>query len=839
MKNTTKIENDGSRAFAMVLWASAAVAASFAVTRLSPQISSGANFYTVLAFSAAIVAAIAGAMSLIRYYSKKSRLFLYLGVGFSGIAMLEGFSALVTTETLVHYLPSTQSAIIQWSWLFRALLLSGFLFVACRAGAAKETSGRELGAADEIKVYVLAAIYVAAFIGLIALVPLSELARGGWTLNFVREVVPVALFGAAFFRLTLRPNMANSDIEFWLFLSLIFTLALHVLIMPASGTGFDAAFIAAHLLKIFSYVLVLVGLFINMYGVFVSARNNEARIRAIVESAIDGLITVDKRGCITSFNGSAQGMFGYPEGEIQGRHIERLVTKRGHDELKEFWKRITSGLPLGEGLALEVDGRRIDGAEFHLELGVTGLPSDNHEQGYLLTARDVSIRKANEETIYRQANFDFLTNLPNRMMFSDRLSSEISRCKREETQLALMFIDLDGFKKINDTLGHDAGDQLIRTAGQRLKESVREVDTVARLGGDEFTIILPGIKSAHDSEIVAQKILHSLSQPYDIDGVEVVVSGSIGITLFPDDANDKESLIRNADTAMYKAKEGGRNTLHFFTPEMNDEAMRKLRVESELRSALENDEFELYYQPIIEAGTERIAGAEALIRWNHPERGFMPPDEFITIAEETGLIVPIGEWVMNEACRQLSAWRSAGHEKLYLAVNISPRQIQESVLETAIKNALGSHGVDNNAVIFEITENIFVDTHKERIIAQMSNDAEVPIRLCLDDFGMGYSSLGALRKFSVEILKIDRSFIMNLDESSEDFALVGAIIAMAQALNIKVVAEGVETREQLNLVCSMGADFIQGYYFSKPVPVADFASMLRKSLPAPKLAIVS
>jgi diguanylate cyclase (GGDEF)-like protein len=533
---------------------------------------------------------------------------------------------------------------------------------------------------------------------------------------------------------------------------LIFTLAVHVLVMPSSLGCFDAPFIAAHVLKVFSYVLVLAGLLINMYGVFVSARNNEARIRAIVESAIDGLITVDRRGCITSFNGAA---------------------------------------------------------EFHLELGVTGLPSDNHEQGYLLTARDVSIRKANEETIYRQANFDFLTNLPNRMMFSDRLSSEISRCRREATQLALMFIDLDGFKMINDTLGHDAGDQLIRIAGQRLKDSVREVDTVARLGGDEFTIILPGIKSALDSEIVAQKILHSLSQPYDIDGVEVVVSGSIGITLFPDDAGDKESLIRNADTAMYKAKDGGRNTLHFFTPEMNDEAMRKLQVESELRAAMEREEFELYYQPIIDARTERIAGAEALIRWHHPERGFMPPDEFIHIAEETGLIVPIGEWVMNDACRQLGEWHSQ------------------------------SHGIDNNSVIFEITENIFVDTHKERIIAQMSNDASAPIRLCLDDFGMGYSSLGALRKFSVEILKIARSFIMNLDESSKDFALVGAIIVMAQALNIKGVAEGVETREQLNLVRNMGADFIQGYYFSKPVPAAEFQEMLKQSEMAPVLAAAS
>jgi diguanylate cyclase (GGDEF)-like protein/PAS domain S-box-containing protein len=830
MKTETNTGIDGSRAIAMVLWASAAVAVSFAVTRLTPQISGSANFYTVLSFSAAIVAAIAGAMSLIRYYSKKCRLFLYLGVGFSAVALLEGFSALVTTETLAHFLPSSQSAIIQWSWLLRALLLSAFLFVACRSGAANETSGPGLGAADEIKVYILAAVYVAAFIGLVAFVPLSELARGSWILNFMREVIPAALFVAAFFRLMLRPNMANSDIEVWLLLSLIFTLAVHVLVMPASADGFDAAFDAAHLLKIFSYVLVLVGLFINMYGVFVSARNNEARIRAIVESAIDGLITVDRRGCITSFNGSAQDMFGYQEGEIQGRQIERLVTRRGHDALNEFWERITSGLPLGDISALEVDGRRIVGAEFHLELGVTGLPSDNHEQGYLLTARDVSIRKA---------NFDFLTNLPNRMMFSDRLSSEITRCKREETRIALMFIDLDGFKKINDTLGHDAGDQLIRTAGQRLYDSVREVDTVARLGGDEFTIILPCIKTAHDSEIVAQKILLSLSKPYDIDGVEVVVSGSIGITLFPDDAENKESLIRNADTAMYKAKDAGRNTLHFFTPEMNDEAMRKLQVESELRSALENEEFELYYQPIIEAGTECITGAEALIRWNHPERGFMPSDEFITIAEETGLIVPIGEWVMNEACRQLGVWHRAGNEKLYLSVNISPRQIQETVLETAIKNALGTHGIDNNAVIFEITENIFVDTHKERVISHMSNNEELPIRLCLDDFGMGYSSIGALRNFSVEILKIDRSFIMNLDESSEDFALVGAIIAMAQALNIKIVAEGVETREQLNLVCSMGADFLQGYFFSKPVPAADFASMLQKSLAAPKLAIVS
>jgi diguanylate cyclase (GGDEF)-like protein/PAS domain S-box-containing protein len=823
----------------MVLWASAAVAASFAVTRLSPQFSGGSNFYTVLAFSATIVAAIAGSMSLIRYYTKKSRLFLYLGVGFSAVALLEGFSALVTTDTIAHLLPSDQSAIIQWSWLLRALLISAFLYAACRAGRDGDASRRPLGAGHEIRVYVLAVAYVAAFFGLIALVPLSEMARGGWILNFVREAIPAALFAAAFIRFMLRPNMANGDIEFWLFLSLIFALALHVLVMPASAARFDAPFIAAHVLKVFSYVLVLAGLFINMYGVFVSARNNEARIRAIVESAIDGLITVDRRGCVTSFNGSAQVMFGYEDSEICGRHIERLITERGHPALKEFWERISSGMPLGQVPALEIDGRRIDGAEFHLELGVTVLPSDASEQGFLLTARDVSMRKANEETIYRQANFDFLTNLPNRMLFSDRLSSDISRCKREGTQLALMFIDLDGFKKINDTLGHDAGDELIRTAGKRLRDSVREVDTVARLGGDEFTIILPGIKSALDSEIVAKKILSNLGEPYQICGVEVVVSGSIGITVFPVDAADKESLIRNADTAMYKAKEAGRNTFHFFTPEMNDEALRKLQVESELRSALENEEFELYYQPIVDAKSERIVGAEALIRWMHPERGFMPPDEFISIAEETGLIIPLGEWVINEACRQLGEWRKQGYEELYVAVNISPRQIQEGILENAIMNALATHGIDNQSVVFEITENIFVDVHKERVIANMSDHASAPIRLCLDDFGMGYSSLGALRRFSVEILKIDRSFIRELDESSEDFALVNAIIAMAQALNIKVVTEGVETAQQLNLVRSMGAELIQGYYFSKPIPAADFLNLLKDAEEAPIFAVVN
>jgi len=354
---------------------------------------------------------------------------------------------------------------------------------------------------------------------------------------------------------------------------------------------------------------------------------------------------------------------------------------------------------------------------------------------------------------------------------------------------------------------------------------------------DEFTVILSNIHKRHDSEVVAKKIIASLSQPYLIDDTEVVVTGSIGITLYPQDADDQETFVKNADAAMYKAKAAGKNVYQFFTPEMNEEALEALAIENGIRKALTQNEFKLFYQPIVDIRDGRVIGAEALIRWLHPERGLISPDNFIPVCEETGVINEVGEWVISEACRQLRVWQDNGFDDFYVAVNISPQQIRENIFEEIIHAALETYGLSSESIVFEITESTFIDDNKGKVIEALHNSDQVNPRFCLDDFGTGYSALRALKQLDIEILKIDRSFIRDLHKSQDDVAMVTAIISMSKALNIKVICEGVESVSQLNLVRQMGAEYFQGYYFSKPVKAVDFEQLMLA--PVQKIAVIS
>ena len=430
-----------------------------------------------------------------------------------------------------------------------------------------------------------------------------------------------------------------------------------------------------------------------------------------------------------------------------------------------------------------------------------------------------------EDKLRMQANYDALTKLPNRTLFMDRLSHALSRGHRDNSRVAVLFLDLDRFKKVNDTLGHTAGDRLLQEAARRLTSCVRETDTVARLGGDEFTVILPDLYNPHKTERVARKILECLVEPFVIDGAEMLVTGSIGITVFPDDGEDAETLLKNADTAMYKGKEGGRNTFRFFTAKMNAEALEYLEMENALRHAIERKEFVLHYQPIIDLKTGRVTSAEALLRWNHPERGLVAPNEFVSLAEETGMIVPIGEWVLRTACEQMNVWRNVGLSSVHLSVNVSARQSRDAAFKDMIKGVLKETGADPKSITLEITESLFME-YEDDALTILHELRDMGINLSLDDFGTGYSSLGYLKRFPVNILKIDRSFVVDIGKDTESQGLVEAIIAMARSQNMKVIAEGAETEEQVAFLRSRECDEVQGFYFSQALPAEEFAAYI-------------
>jgi diguanylate cyclase (GGDEF)-like protein len=432
---------------------------------------------------------------------------------------------------------------------------------------------------------------------------------------------------------------------------------------------------------------------------------------------------------------------------------------------------------------------------------------------------------AKDEQLYFQANYDPLTALPNRLYFMDQLGRRLAQAQRGPRQFALLVIDLDHFKLINDTLGHEAGDDVLRQAAERLRQCVRETDTVARLGGDEFTIVLPHIKSARDSESVAQHIIEALSAPFAAAGTEQYLNASIGIALHPADGMTPEELLRNADTAMYRAKEGGRGRYVYFEERMNVAARARVDLEHELRGAVERSEFTLWYQPQLDARTGRISGAEALLRWDCPGRETRAPADFIQLAEETGLIEPIGEWVLREACRQFRAWESEGLLLPRVAVNISIRQFRAAGFVDQLRTILRSMGMAPQALELEITEALLHESNSQAT-AMLAPLAELGVSFALDDFGRGYSSLAALKRFPISRVKIHQSFVADLGAGDHSESVAGAIIAMAHGLGKRVVAEGVETESQAAGLARLGCDHFQGHFCGRPLRAADFTRFL-------------
>jgi diguanylate cyclase (GGDEF)-like protein len=436
-------------------------------------------------------------------------------------------------------------------------------------------------------------------------------------------------------------------------------------------------------------------------------------------------------------------------------------------------------------------------------------------------------RQEGERRIEYLAYYDVLTGLPNRTLLLDRIAQAIRTAVRNSWHVGVLHLDLDQFKRINDSLGHDFGDLLLKAVGQRLRTLVRAEDTVAHMSGDEFALLLPNLKDAAHCSYVAEKILSDLTRPYSIQEQELHITASIGISVCPADGGDSMALIRNADAAMYQAKAMGGNAYGFFKPEMTARALENLRVSNDLRRAINRSEFVLHYQPQLDIATGRIVGAEALIRWQHPEWGLVFPGKFIGVAEETGLIQPMGEWVVREACRQNKAWQDAGLGPICVAVNLSARQFDGNRIDRLIREALSESGLDAEHLELEITESMVMQ-NVEQAIAVMKMLKDIGVKLSIDDFGTGYSSLNYLKRFPLDKLKIDQSFVRDIGVDEDDASIVNAIIGLGKSLKLRTIAEGVEKESQLAFLRNGGCDEMQGYFFSKPIPAADFEALMRK-----------
>lgn len=438
---------------------------------------------------------------------------------------------------------------------------------------------------------------------------------------------------------------------------------------------------------------------------------------------------------------------------------------------------------------------------------------------------DIIQRKRAEEILTQHAFHDALTGLPNRSLVKDRIAETLSEAHRTKQSFAVMAMDIDRFKLVNDTYGHIEGDKLLKAVAERLQDLVREVDTVSRQGGDEFTLLLPGIRTLSDAKSQAECILESFEIPFEIGDHQFRLSASIGITFWPTDGDDAEVLLRNADIAMYRAKDDGRGIFRMFTPELENKSAERLALEEDLRLGLERDEFRVFYQPQVDIKTRTIVGMEALVRWDHPERGLVAPFHFIPVAEDTGLIVPLGEWVLRTACAQTKAWHNAGFSGLRIAVNLSARQFQQNDLAARIVRIVEETQLDTSCLHLEVTEAVAVE-NVERTAATLAALKEEGLGVAVDDFGTGYSSLGQLRDLPIDVLKIDRSFIHDPTSPEKAAKLVSAVIAMAHSLDLSVVAEGVETEEEFSFLGGEGCEEAQGYLFSKPVPADDFEKLL-------------
>jgi len=556
----------------------------------------------------------------------------------------------------------------------------------------------------------------------------------------------------------------------------------------------------------------------------------EEKERAVVtlNSIGDAVMSSDASGQITYLNAIAERLTGWPLEEALGRPLEEVFRIVDTETLERVPNPMLLAIRDDKAVALKPNCVLIrrDGVESAIEDSSAPI-HDRHGTvtGAVMVFHDVSVARAMTLKMSYLAQHDSLTDLPNRVLLNDRLDEAIHLSARYRRKLAVIFLDLDHFKHINDSLGHVVGDRLLQSVARRLFTCVRSSDTVSRKGGDEFVVLLWEVREARDAAVTATKILEAIRLPHYIEEHELHITASIGIVTYPDDGMDAETLIKRADLAMYHAKDAGRDSYQFFTLEMNARAVERQTVEQNLRHAIERNELVLHYQPKLDLATGEVIGAEALIRWHHPERGLVPPKEFISIAEDSGLMVPIGNWVLREACRQARAWQVSGMPALCMSINVSPVELRSPGFVAGLRSILAEADLNPRLLELELTETVLID--EVRSVADVLKELkEIGVRLALDNFGTGYSSLTHLKRFPIDVLKIDRSFVRDLAKDTESDSIVTAMIGMGRNLHMQVVAEGVETRQQLEILRQNGCDQAQGYYLGRPVPGEDFSRRL-------------
>ncbi|HEC12681.1 MAG TPA: EAL domain-containing protein [Acidiferrobacteraceae bacterium] len=557
----------------------------------------------------------------------------------------------------------------------------------------------------------------------------------------------------------------------------------------------------------------------------VNRKNNQ--LTRVFESTIEGIMITDTRGVIRVANPAFTAITGYEADEVIGQTAKILHSGR---QDKQFYKDMWQSLLDTGHWQGEIWNRRKSGEVYPELLAITEI-TDSYGRAvqYVALFNDITEQKKNEERIAHQVYHDALTGLPNRLLFYDRLDIALAHVKRNGQKLAVMFLDMDRFKNVNDSLGHSAGDLLLQRTAERLTQNIRKEDTVARLGGDEFTVLLSQLTNVGSAAEVAEKILDAFKRPMNIDGHELFITASIGISIYPDDAQQAESLMKNADAAMYRAKDCGRNNYQFYSPAMNARALERLALESKLRFALQRGEFMLHYQPQMDLYTGQIIGMEVLLRWNTKDWGLVSPAEFIPLLEETGLILPVGEWVLQQACAQNSAWQADGYPPMCIAVNLSARQFVQQNLVRSITDILERTGLAAQYLELEITESIMMDAVSAKLKVLQALKA-TGLQIAVDDFGTGYSSLSYLKRFPIDTIKIDQSFVRDMTRDPADVAIVETVIALAHNLKHKVIAEGVETQEQLALLRRLGCDEIQGYLLSRPLSAEVMSEWLDQQL---------
>jgi diguanylate cyclase (GGDEF)-like protein/PAS domain S-box-containing protein len=579
--------------------------------------------------------------------------------------------------------------------------------------------------------------------------------------------------------------------------------------------------------------------FNNMIGDLKESRNkllaSEERFRSVVDSANDAIISTDHTGGILSWNNSARKIFGYSLDEILGKSISVLFPPFYSTQLvdSESGHLLTSRIMHTGSKATELKGVKKDGNEFPLEISVSSWETAEGNS-YSGIIRDVTERRSLEDQLTYQTLHDPLTKLANRVLFGDRVAHALEKISRNHALVSVLFLDLDNFKTINDSLGHAAGDDLLLSVANRLQACLRPHDTAARLGGDEFAVLLEDSTDLKGGTIIAERLQDILRTPFLLDGKEVFVSVSIGIATTSSAEEDPAALLRNADLAMYIAKSEGKDRYAVFENEMHEIAVRRFQLEADMRQAIEHEDFEVYYQPIIDLQSEKIIGMEALTRWNHPERGLVPPLDFIPIAEETNLILPLGRWILEEACRQARKWQIECErgDDLAITVNISSRQFQDGALVATVTEALQRSGLSAGSLILEITESTMLND-TDATSKKLNELKDLGVRLAIDDFGTGYSSFSYLQRFPVDFLKIDKSFIDKIELGNEGSAVTKAIITMSNTLHLTTIAEGIESPGQRSSLQTLGCEMGQGYHFAKPLRRDDMTEFLHRSFSKP------